>query len=199
MFIARSVLSYFSSFAFRVVGLRISAKVRLEYLKALFALPVSTLDTLPSGQASNTLTNTANILQLGISEKLGMIFQFNALWITAVIVAFTYSWSLTLVTSSVLVFVCAVYGTVIPINIKMQREVNHADAKASSIAGEVLSSIRMIVACGAEERVAEKYSGWIKESRRRGLKLAPLIGVQFAPCEYAFCTMGYGEIPFNPS
>lgn len=96
LFVARSVLSYFSNFIFRIVGLRMSANVRHAYLKALFALPVSTLDTLPSGQASNTLTNTANLLQLGISEKLGMVFQFSALWITAVIVAFTFSVSIPL-------------------------------------------------------------------------------------------------------
>ena len=47
-----------------------------------------------------------------------------------------------------------VYGTVVPIIIKMQKEMEHADEKASSIAGEVLASIRMIVACGAEGRVA---------------------------------------------
>lgn len=66
--------------------------------------------------------------------------------LSAVVIAFTYSWSLTLVTSSVLVFIGLVYGTVVPIVIKMQREMEHADAKASSIAGEVLGSIRMIVA-----------------------------------------------------
>ncbi|KAH6709484.1 P-loop containing nucleoside triphosphate hydrolase protein [Leptodontidium sp. MPI-SDFR-AT-0119] len=185
LFIGRWVLSYFSMYAFRMVGLRMSAKLRLEYLKALFSLPVSTLDTLPSGQASNTLTNTANTLQIGISEKLGMILQFTALIFAAIIIAFTYSWSLTLVTSSVLVFIALVYGTVVPIIIKMQKEMEHADEKASSIAGEVLASIRMIVACGAEGRVAKKYAGWIQESQRRGLKMSPMMGVQFAPLFFA--------------
>lgn len=97
-------------FTFRLVGLRISAKVRLNYLKALFSLPVGVLDTLPSGQASNTITTTANTLQVGISEKLGTILQYLAMLITAIAIAFTYSWALTLVTSSVLLFVALVYG-----------------------------------------------------------------------------------------
>ncbi|KAL2064897.1 hypothetical protein VTL71DRAFT_4037 [Oculimacula yallundae] len=185
LFIARWFLSYFSMYAFRMVGLRMSAKLRLEYLKALVSLPISTLDTLPTGQASNTLTNTANTLQVGISEKLGMILQFLALIFAAVIIAFTYSWSLTLVTSSILVFISLVYGIVVPINIKLQKEMEHADEKASSIAGEVLASMRMIVACGAESRVAKKYSGWIQESLRRGLKMSPMMGAQFAPLFFA--------------
>lgn len=161
-----------------------SAKIRLTYLQQLFRLPVCVLDTLPSGQASNTLTNTANILQVGISEKLGMFLQFTALFVTALIIAFVYSWALTLVTSSVLLFIVIVYSVTIPINMKLQREVDHADEKAAGIAGEVLGSIRMIVACGAEGRIAKKYSGWVQESRRRGGKLAPYIGAQFAPRKY---------------
>ncbi|ESZ97484.1 hypothetical protein SBOR_2173 [Sclerotinia borealis F-4128] len=190
LFIARWTLSYISMFTFRLVGLRISAKLRLNYLNALFSLPVGVLDTLPSGQASNTITTTANILQVGISEKLGTILQYSALLITAVIIAFTYSWALTLVTSSVLVFIALVYGSVVPIVMKMTKDVEHADEKASGIAGEVLGSIRMIVACGAENRIAKKYAGWVEESRRRTIKMSPWIGVQFAPLMFAiYATM----------
>lgn len=91
---------------------------------------------------------------------------------------------MTLVTSSVLVFVGTVYGIVIPIVVKLTKEVDHADAKAASIAGEVLGSIRMVVACGAEGRIAKKYAGWIQESNRRGLRKSPALGAQFAPCKY---------------
>lgn len=158
-----------------------SARIRLEYLRALFRQPISVLDTLPSGQASNTLTTAANVLQVGVSEKLGSIFQQMAMMVCAVVIAFKFSWALTLVTSSLIVFVLVFYGALIPFILKATKQVEHADAKASSIAGEVLASTRMIAACGAEERIARKYSGWIEESRRRGLKMSPLIGIQFAP------------------
>ncbi|CZT49091.1 probable leptomycin B resistance protein pmd1 [Rhynchosporium secalis] len=185
LFIGRWVLSYFSMYTFRIVGLRISAKLRLEYLKGLFALSVSALDTLPPGQAPNALTNTANTLQVGISEKLGMILQFTATLLTATIIAFIYSWNLTLVISSGLLVIALVYGIVVPIVIKMQKEVEHADEQASSIAGEILASIRIVVASGAEGRVMKNYSGWIQESQRRGLKMSPMIGIQFAPLFFA--------------
>jgi len=69
LFIGRWVLSYISMLIFRIVGLRMSANLRSTYLKALFSLPVQVLDTLPSGQASNTITSTANVLQVGISDR----------------------------------------------------------------------------------------------------------------------------------
>ena len=178
LFIARWILSYISMFIFRMAGIRMSAKLRYAYLRALFSLPVQVLDTLPSGQASNTITTTANVLQIGISDKLGTFVQFTALMVAAIVVAFRESWSLTLVTSSIILFIVIVYGGIVPVIIKWNKEVEHADAKASSVAGEVLGSIRMIVACGAEGRIARKYAGWIEESRRRGLKISPLMGVQ---------------------
>jgi ATP-binding cassette subfamily B (MDR/TAP) protein 1 len=178
-------------FVLRVVGIRMSAKIRHEYLKALFALPISVIDTLPTGQASNTITTTANVLQIGISEKLGYIVQCTALIITAVAISFTKNALLTVVTSSIILFLALVYGIIVPILIKMAKEQEHADEKAASIAGEVLGSIRMVVACGAEARVAKKYAGWVEESKKRGMKMGPFFGLQFAPLFFAiYATMG---------
>lgn len=72
-------------------------------------------------------------------------------------------------------------GSVIPVVMKMTKDIEHANEKASGIAGEVLGSIRMVVACGAENRIAKKYAGWVEESRKRTLKQSPWIGIQFAP------------------
>ncbi|KAK0628761.1 P-loop containing nucleoside triphosphate hydrolase protein [Bombardia bombarda] len=56
---------------------------------------------------------------------------------------------------------------------------------ASTTANEIFSSIRMIAACGAEERMAQRYAGWVDESRRRGLKMSPWIAAQQAPIQFA--------------
>jgi hypothetical protein len=78
-----------------------------------------------------------------------------------------------------------VFGIILPISIKLQKSVDHANEKASSIASEVFGSIRMVVACGAEKRVVNTYSKWIDEARRRGLKLSPVFGIQLAPVFFA--------------
>jgi len=172
-------------FVLRVIGLRISAKLRLEYLKALFRLPISVLDTLPSGQASNTITTTANTLQMGISDKLGQLIQSQSMLFAAIIISFKFSWALSLVTSSVLLFMGIAYGYVVPNVLRLTKDVMFADEKAASIAGEVLGSIRMIVACGAQDRIAKRYNGWVEESRRRGLLISPFMGANFAPIYFS--------------
>ncbi|EEQ91210.2 ABC multidrug transporter [Blastomyces dermatitidis ER-3] len=185
LFIGKFLLGYISMFCLRMTGIRISARLRLSYLQALFNQPISVFDTLPPGRPTNTITTSSNTIQAGISDKLAILVQSLALVIGAYSVAFRYSWSLTLVASASILFISIVYGALIPIYIKLQKKVEQADEKASSIAGEALGSIRTIVSCCAEGRLAARYGEWVAESRKRGMRLAPQIGAQLAPSNFA--------------
>ncbi|KAL5321036.1 hypothetical protein ACEPPN_011846 [Leptodophora sp. 'Broadleaf-Isolate-01'] len=181
LFAGRLVLDYVAMFGFRMASLRISAAMRLTYIKALFSQPISVLDVLPPGQTAAIITVTANILQVGISERLSMLIQNVSLIITALIIAFSYNWLLTLVTSTGLVFIALVYRYTIPRFVDSMKEVGEADRMSSGIASEAFTSIRMIAACGAEEKMASKYADWVEESHRRGLRMSPLVALQQAP------------------
>jgi ATP-binding cassette subfamily B (MDR/TAP) protein 1 len=110
-----------------------------------------------------------------------MLVQNISLIITAIIVSFIYSWALTLVSSSGLLFILAIYGILTPFSIRMWKDVEESDGKASSLANEILSSVRVVAACGAEAKLTKRYAAWVKESKDRGIKMSPLIGAQFAP------------------
>jgi ABC-type bacteriocin/lantibiotic exporter with double-glycine peptidase domain len=165
-------------------SLRISAAIRLEYMKCLFRQPISTLDALPPGQTAAIITITASVLQAGISEKLSQFLQAFSVVLSALIIAMVYSPILTLVTSSGLVLIIAVYGITTPFLVRLMGEVQHADIKASTVANEIFGSIRMVAACGAETKMAKRYSGWVDESLRRGLRMSPVVAIQQAPGEY---------------
>ena len=167
-----------------MVSIRISASIRLAYLHALFSQSISVLDTLPAGQTAAIITITANILQIGISERISMFFQGVSLVITALIISFHYSWQLTLVTSSGLLFIVVFYAFTLPKLVRMLKEVEDADRMSSSIASEVFSSIRMVAACGAEEKMKQKYADWVEESKRRGLLMSPLVAMQQSPGKF---------------
>ncbi|KAK4162825.1 hypothetical protein QBC43DRAFT_345662 [Cladorrhinum sp. PSN259] len=184
LFFIRLALDYVAYIGFRTCSLRISAAIRLEYMRCLFAQPVSTLDVLPPGQTAAIITITASILQVGISEKLSAFLQSASTVISALVIALCYSWSLTLITASGLLLITIVYAATTPFLVKLMNEVQHADIQASTTANEMFSSIRMVAACGAEEKMANRYAGWVDESRRRGLKMAPLVAVQQAPANF---------------
>lgn len=179
LFIARFGLNYINKFCFRLIGIRMSAAIRLHYLQSLFSQTVHVLDSMPSGSAASTITSTANTLQLGISEKLGTFLEFTSTIVTAIIVAFTYSWSLTLVTASVILFISLVLSILLPFIIKGQTRLTRADAKGTSVATEAFGTIRMIMACNAEERMSQRYSGWVVKAKEAVQFISPFMSVQF--------------------
>lgn len=169
-------------------GLRLSAAVRLHYLKHLFGQSVHVLDTLPPGHAVGTITSTSNTLQLGISEKLGIFIEYASLIVSAFIVALVWNWELALVTSAGFVLIVLVVGTLLPLVAKGQSRQANSESKAATIASEALSSIRMVMACGAQQQIVAKYGVFIEEAKKQARATSPLTSFQFALTVSARCT-----------
>lgn len=168
-----------------MAGLRVTANLRLAYIQSVFALPISKLDAVSAGQVSNTITASSNTIQSSIADRLSILFQSLALLVAAYVVAFKYSWALTLAATSSLVFMCAVYGVIAPISIKMQKEVEKADEKHASIAADIFSAIRTVLSLGAEGALSDKYYNWVEISRQRSAKLAFMMGLQLGPAFFS--------------
>ncbi|CAK7267703.1 hypothetical protein SEPCBS119000_002686 [Sporothrix epigloea] len=179
LFLARFFLNYFNTFAFRMISIRMSAAVRLDYLRCLFGQTIHALDSMPAGSAANTITTTANILQLGISENLGTFVEFTTCILASVIVAFTFSWMLTLVVSSILLYILLVVCITVPHLVKGETNLTRAETVANSIAAESFANIRMLMACGAEAKVTAKYSVWTQKARRYGQAMSPYFATMF--------------------
>ncbi|KAH7027485.1 P-loop containing nucleoside triphosphate hydrolase protein [Microdochium trichocladiopsis] len=179
LFLGRFVLTYINKFSFRMIGIRMSAAIRLHYLQCLFSQAIHVLDSMAPGSAAGTITTTANTMQLGISEKLGTFLEFMATIITATVIAFTYSWSLTLVTCSIIVFIGIVSAILIPFIVKSTSRTTKAETKSSSVASEAFSAIRMVTACGAEAQMTKRFAVWADAARRHGLSTSPLMAAQF--------------------
>ncbi|KAI1408914.1 P-loop containing nucleoside triphosphate hydrolase protein [Hypoxylon sp. FL1857] len=186
LFIGRFVLTYVNKFAYRLIGIRMSAAIRLDYLRCLFGQTIHVLDSMPPGAAAGTITTTANTLQLGISEKLGTFVEFLVMIIASAIIAFIYSWSLALVTCSVILFILLTVGILLPFYVKGTSRVTKAETKSSSIASEAFSAIRMVIACGAESQVAKRFNVWADTAKRQGQHTTPFIAAQFSLVFFAF-------------
>ncbi|KAJ0121413.1 bc transporter [Diaporthe amygdali] len=180
LFLARFTFNYVSKFCFRLIGIRISAAIRLHYLSCLLSQTVHVLDSMPPGAAAGTITSTANVLQIGISEKLGTFLEFASCIVASIIVAFTFSWQVTLVTSSVVLFIGLAVGILVPFIIKGTSRSTEAETKAGAVATEAFSGIRMVYACGAQKRMGDKYSSWVVEAKKHGMYTSPFVGLNFA-------------------
>lgn len=154
-------------------------------MEALFKQPIKKLDEVSAGTVANTITTSANSIQLSISERLHALFQALALIVAAYAVAFTYSWALTLVASSTLLFAVIVYGIITPLFLKSLKRVETADEKHATVAAEAVSSIRTVYALGAETRLMDKHTRWVDEAHNANIKLAPQLALQLSPQFFA--------------
>lgn len=148
-------------------------------MQSLFAQPISTLDQVSVGTVTNTITSLSNSIQQSISDKLAILFQSLALLLTAYIIAFKFSWALTLAASAAILFILVVCSVTVPLLIKIQKRVDQTDMKHSSIAAEALSAIRTIVSLGAEGTLSKKYAFWIEEARKQEKRASIFLGIQF--------------------
>ncbi|ODA82879.1 hypothetical protein RJ55_01388 [Drechmeria coniospora] len=179
LFLARLGLNYINKLCFRMIGIRISSAIRLHYLRRLFAQSVHVLDSMPPGYATTTITTVSNTLQLGISEKLGVFIEYMSTIIASIIIAFIYNWSLSLVTSSVILFIMISVAILLPVIVKGHGRMSKSEAKSSAVASETMSSIRMVMAYSAEARIARKYADFVDEAKKHARFISPFLALQF--------------------
>ena len=178
LFIGRWGLSSINKFCFRMIGIRLSSAIRLHYLKSLFAQSIQVIDSMPAGAPATAITATSNTLQIGISERLGTFLQSVSTICAALVVSFIWSWNITLVTSSLMLYVLVVLSVVLPLIVKGLTATAKADAEATAIASEALGGIRLVAACGAQGLITSLYEDRVQEAMRRAQRTAPVMGAQ---------------------
>ncbi|EMD66015.1 hypothetical protein COCSADRAFT_35945 [Bipolaris sorokiniana ND90Pr] len=181
LFIAKFFLSYISMLTIRISGLRISSALRLAYLRALFAQPVSVIDTISPGKVSTRITTSSNTIQLAISQHFATLFQSLAFVIGAYVVAFIKSPLLTLVASASFPFILLVYGALVPPFMRIHKITENHHDDASAMAFEVFSSIRIVVAFGAEAKLLRQHEDMLDKAAKNERRAVPLMGLMMSP------------------
>lgn len=162
-------------------SLRISAAIRLAYMDVLFKQPISILDALPPGHTAAIITITANVLQNGISERLATLIQAISVILTALVIAFYFSWTLTLVTSSGLIVIALCYAIMTPVVVKRYQQIQDVEKEASGVANDAFLSIRMIAACGAERKIVDDYNALVDRAAAHGHNMSSVAAWQHSP------------------
>ncbi|KAL2816532.1 P-loop containing nucleoside triphosphate hydrolase protein [Aspergillus granulosus] len=172
LFALKFGLTYIYKVCFRYVGLQASSTLRLKYIHALFDQPVSKLDEMAPGTVINAIISSSNTIQQSIADRLATLFQTVTLLITAYAIAFHYSWHLTLVVSSAILFIAICMSITTPILVRLLHGIHEAEDKHMSIATDVFSSVRTVFSLNAEEALTARYVNWVNEARNRGLKIS---------------------------
>lgn len=181
--IAEFVSSYICALGFIYTGEHITAKVRERYLESILRQNIGFFDKLGAGEVTTRITADTNLVQDGISQKVGLTLTAIATFISAFVIGFIKFWKLTLICSSTvfaITFSMAFGSTFI---IKNSKKSLAAYALGGTIAEEVLSSIRNATAFGTQEKLARQYEVHLKEAQKYGTKLkialSAMLGMMF--------------------
>jgi ATP-binding cassette subfamily B (MDR/TAP) protein 1 len=169
--IAEFVTVYISTVGFIYTGEHISGKIRSHYLEACMRQNIGFFDKLGSGEITTRITADTNLVQDGISEKVGLTLSAVATFLAAFIIGFIKSWKLTLILTSTVFAITAIMGSGSRFIIKFSKQSLGAYALGGTIAEEVISSIRNATAFGTQDKLARQYDEHLAKAEKYGYKL----------------------------
>ncbi|KAI5310596.1 GTPase-activating protein [Ascosphaera atra] len=175
--IAELGLVYISTFGWILSGERVSQKIRARYLEAILRQNMAYFDTLGAGEITTRITADTNLVQEGISEKVGLTIDAVATFITAFVIGFIKYWKLTLILCSSLVAIITTMGGASRFIIKCGKMSLDSYGAGGTIAEEVISSIRNATAFGTQERLAKQYDVHLRVAESWGRKLKICLGI----------------------
>ncbi|KAI5294549.1 GTPase-activating protein [Ascosphaera acerosa] len=180
--IAEFVLVYISTLGWIYTGERIAQKVRQQYLEAILRQNMAYFDKLGAGEITTRITADMNLIQEGISEKVGLTLTAVASFIAAFIIGFIRYWKLTLILCSTLVAIVGGIGGGSTFIVAFSKKGIDAYGEGGTVAEEVISSIRNATAFGTQDKLAKKYEVHLEEARKWGRKTQMSIGAVWGGC-----------------
>ncbi|ANZ73797.1 BA75_00081T0 [Komagataella pastoris] len=162
------VFSYFSTLLHIVVSEIIASRIKEKLIWSILHQNMAYLDSIGSGEITSSISSDSQLIQQGVSEKIGLAVQSTATVISALVLAFIIYWKLALILLSVTA-AFVLFST--PTSSAVMKAYTGALAsygKASSVAEEAFSAIKTATAFGAHEFQLQKYDQLILESKSYG-------------------------------
>ncbi|KAM8771060.1 ATP-binding cassette sub-family B member 5 [Rhynchonycteris naso] len=151
---------------------RQTKRIRKQYFHSILAQDISWFDSCDIGELNTRMTDDINKINDGIGDKIALLFQNMSTFSVGLMIGLVKGWKLTLVTlsTSPLIIASAVMFSRIVISLT-SKELN-AYSQAGAVAEEVLSSIRTVIAFGAQEKEIQRYTQNLKDAKDIGIKKA---------------------------
>ncbi|KAI9817283.1 MAG: GTPase-activating protein [Thelocarpon impressellum] len=168
--IGEFVTIYIATVGFIYAGEHMTRKLREQYLAAILRQNIAFFDKLGAGEITTRITADTNLVQDGISEKVGLTLTAVATFVTAFVIGFVKSWKLTLILTATVVAIVLVMGGGSSFIIKYNKFSLESYALGGTVAEEVVSSIRNATAFSTQEKLARQYDSYLTEAERWGTK-----------------------------
>ncbi|KAJ5888946.1 hypothetical protein N7495_008987, partial [Penicillium taxi] len=175
--IGEFVTVYISTVGFIYTGEHVTQKIREHYLEAILRQNIAYFDKLGAGEVTTRITADTNLIQDGISEKVGLTLTAVATFITAFIVAYIKYARLAGICTSTIVALVVIMGGGSRFIIKYSKFSLESYGAGGTVAEEVISSIRNATAFGTQDKLAKQYEAHLRTAERWGMRLQMALGI----------------------
>ncbi|KAF8158097.1 P-loop containing nucleoside triphosphate hydrolase protein [Crassisporium funariophilum] len=170
--IAMFVCTYAYMYIWVYTGEVNAKRIRERYLQAVLRQDIAFFDNVGAGEVATRIQTDTHLVQQGISEKVALVVNFLAAFVTGFALAYARSWRLALAMSSILPCIAITGGVMNKfISAYMQLSLKHT-AEGGSLAEEVISTVRTAQAFGTQTILGKLYNHHINESLTVDLKAA---------------------------
>ncbi|KXG52415.1 ABC transporter, integral membrane type 1 [Penicillium griseofulvum] len=181
--IGEFVTIYVSTVGFIYTGEHVTQKIREHYLEAILRQNIAYFDKLGAGEVTTRITADTNLIQDGVSEKVGLTLTAVATFVTAFVVAYIKYAPLAGICTSTMVALILIMGGGSRLIIKFGKLSLESAGAGGTVAEEVISSIRNATAFGTQDKLADQYESHLVRAERWGMRLqmslAVMVGVMF--------------------
>ncbi|XP_037019811.2 ATP-binding cassette sub-family B member 5 [Artibeus jamaicensis] len=151
---------------------RQTKRIRKQFFHSILAQDISWFDGCDMGEFNTRMTDDINKINNGIGDNIALFFQNMSTFSIGLAIGLVKGWKLTLVTLSTSPLIIASAAMFSRIVISLTSKELNAYSKAGAVAEEVLSSIRTVIAFGAQEKEIQRYTHNLKYAKEVGIKKA---------------------------
>ncbi|XP_045876922.1 ATP-binding cassette sub-family B member 5 [Meles meles] len=189
--VAALVFGYMQISFWVMTAARQTKRIRKQFFRSVLAQDMKWFDGCDIGEFNTRMTNDINKISDGIGEKIALLFQNISTFSIGLAVGLVKDWKLTLVilsTSPLIIASAAIFSRII---ISLTTKELNAYSKAGAVAEEVLSSVRTVVAFGAQEKEIQRYTQNLKYAKDIGIRKA-IASKLYLGAVYFFMNGTYG-------
>jgi len=162
--IAIFALIYISTVGFYYSGERIIRATRNAYLESTLRQNMAYFEVRGPGDITTRIMSDINLIQEGITSKVSIALTAFATLAAAFVIVFIMDWRTALVLCPTFVIMVAVFTFGGNHVVKDHKQSALANGKASTLAEEVIASMRHVTASGTQDHFATLYKNLLKSA-----------------------------------
>ena len=176
--VAQFVIIYIYMGCWTLFGERLVRRLRSRYLAALLKQDLAYFEQVPPGDISSRLDSDIQAIQDGTSEKVAVVLTSVSYFVTAYAISFNLNPKLAGLMSTMIPAYLIVGSVCSHLLTKYGQEVSRLTDRATSIAAEGLSNIKLVQAYRAQYRLEAIYAGYLQQMQAAAAAQASIEALQ---------------------